>query len=224
MLRKLIGLVLLAVVASAGTCDKPKPVDPDPSDPSQPATPSQAEMTFDIQVTGVTYAGNTNFLDPSTQFTPVEQFSRGGTLLVARQTVEGGPGVGMTIGSVTSPQAGNLWFATQSSMLKVVSAANSANRNAGIVVASVTFNRGAGTVEVKMITGGTGHPVSRTMQLNSFVWRSGLAASKQILDGEMKLQLSDNDRRVTGEAVFFGGAYIEPGTYAIALKFEGTRR
>jgi hypothetical protein len=185
-------------------------------------TAQQTEMTYDVQITGVTFAGNTNFLLPTTQFMAVEQFSRPGTLLLSRSTVEGGPGVGLAIGSIASPQAGNLAFASHSSMLKVVSGASQANRNAGLAVARVTL--GGGRLDMQMITGGTGHPVSRTMQLNSFVWRSGLAAPKQILDGGMILELSDNDRRISGEAVFLGGGYIEPGTYAVKIEFQGMRR
>jgi hypothetical protein len=190
--------------------------------------------TYAITMTGTTYSGDTNFLQPTTVFTPLSQFALAGSLLVeppvgvdlnpTGQTTNGvnARDVGFFVGSPTAGQAGALWFVTDSFLFGQVHI----NLPTAEVldVAFVTANEQAGTLNIRLDGDLNGLPYARALPQNSYGLTSGLLGDlAQILTGGATLQFSPDGRTVSGRVGVLGGGIIEPGASAYSATFTGTR-
>ena len=190
--------------------------------------------TYSITVTGSTYSGSTNFLDPSTVFTPLAQFSLTGSLLVEPpvgvdvnpqgQSTNGvnARDVGFFVGQPIVGQAGALWLVTDSLLF---SQAHINLPSAEVLdVAFVTADERAGTINIRLDGDLSGLPFARALPQNSYGLTSGLLGElAQILTGNATLRFSAGGRTVTGTIKVFGGGIIEPGASAYQATFTGTR-
>jgi hypothetical protein len=212
------------------TCPKPQP----PSQPPAPSPiPTQA-ATYAITMTGTTYSGSTNFLDPTTVFTPLAQFTLTGSLLVEPpvgvdlnpqgQSTNGvnARDVGFFVGQPILGQAGSLWLVTDS-LLFSQEHINLPSLEV-LDVAFVTANEQAGTINIHLDGDLSGLPYARALPQNSYGLTSGLLGElAQILAGDATLQFSPDGRTVSGTVTVLGGGIIEPGSSACKATFTGAR-
>lgn len=119
------------------------------------------------------------------------------------------------------PEAGSVWFATNTALYPAVNIpANSNVRAAELDIASVT-QPDTNTLAVRL----DGDPggVARAAQLNSFNALSGLAANVyQIYQGGIDLRFSEDATAVEGEMLFGGIGYVFPGSASMYASFRGT--
>lgn len=199
-----------------------------------PARIPTRAAAYSITVTGTTYSGSTNFLDPSTVFTPLARFSLTGSLLVEPpvgvdlnpqgQSTNGvnARDVGFFVGQPIIGQAGALWLVTDSLLFSQVHI-NLPSAEA-LDVAFVTADERAGTINIRLDGDLSGLPFARALPQNSYGLTSGLLGElAQILTGSATLQFSPDGGTVTGTITVFGGGIIEPGASAYQATFTGTR-
>ncbi len=184
--------------------------------------------TYDITITGTTYFGNTNFPGPSTRYSAYQTFTLRGLLVVLptrdRSGVNFANGrnardVGIFVGRpFSSPQAGAVWFTTNTTVFADVGIGNVNQRLASLDVAYVTVAERDGTISVRV----DDQAIARTSQLNSFNVKSGLTANVyQILGGGMELRFSSNGRQVSGNLDFIGSGYLYPGSTRVQATISG---
>jgi hypothetical protein len=195
--------------------------------PAQPAT-------YAITMTGTVFSGSTNFLDTTTVFTPLSNFTLPGGLVIeppvgvnftpTGQTTNGvnARDVGFFVGSPIAGQAGALWLVTDSFLFSQVHI----NLPTSEVFddAFVTANAAAGTLDIRLDGDLSGLPYARVVVQNTYGLTSGLLGElAQILTGGAKLQFSPDGRTVSGSVRVLGGGIIEPGSSAYQATFTGTR-
>ncbi len=195
--------------------------------PAQPAT-------YAITMTGTVFSGSTNFLDTTTVFTPLSNFTLPGSLLVeppvgvnftpTGQTTNGvnARDVGFFVGSPIAGQAGALWLVTDSFLYSQVHI----NLPTSEVFddAFVTANEQTGRLDMRLDGDLSGLPYARAVVQNNYGLTSGLLGElAQILTGGATLQFSPDGRTVSGSVRVLGGGIIEPGSSAYQATFTGTR-
>jgi hypothetical protein len=192
---------------------------------------------YNLSVTGVTYAGSTTFLYQNPSFTPLETFTLPGILSVepgirtnaSFRNGRNAKDIGLFIGNnppllapVGDFSAGAAWFATNSQIFRRVG--GNFGQSASLDIAFVRTNERRSTIRVEVDSDPISSNPARIVQLNTFNTRTSLfTAPKQILRGTMELRFTRGGRQVSGSATFFGGSFIEPGTYAYQVTFSGTR-
>ena len=205
-----------------------------PKRPTAPhRIPAQAAV-YAITMTGTTYSGSTNFLDPTTVFTPLAQFTLPGTLVVEPpvgvdinpqgQATNGvnARDVGFFVGQPLVGQAGALWLVTDSLLFSQVHINLPSLQP--LDVAFVTADEKVGTINIRLDGDLQGLPYARALTQNSYGLTSGLLGElAQILTGDATLQFSPDGKIVTGTVKVFGGGIIEPGASAYQATFTGTR-
>lgn len=196
-----------------------------------PLSAIPATAVYDITITGTTYFGSTNFPGPSTRYSAHQSFTLRGMLVVLptrdRSGVNFNNGrnardVGIFVGRPFSgPQAGAVWFATNTTVFADVGIGNVSQRLASLDVAYVTVNERRGTVSIRV----DDQSIARTGQLNGFNVKSGLTANVyQVLAGETDLRFSANGRQVSGELDFIGSGYLYPGSTRVQANITGRLR
>lgn len=189
-----------------------------------------ASAIYDVTISGTTYFGNTNFPRSDTRYTPQQDFTLRGTLVVLptrdRSGVNFGNGVnardvGLKIGSPASaPQAGAVWFATNTTVFADMGVGNALQRYASLDTAFVTISDARNRIRIVV----DDQSVARASQLNSFNVKSGLTANVyQILAGSMELRFSSNNSRVNGSLDFIGSGYLYPGSSRVKAKITGAK-
>jgi len=190
-----------------------------------------ATAVYDITITGTTYFGNTNFPSSATRYSPAHTFTLRGTLVVLPTRDRNGVNfdngrnardVGIFVGSpFSSPQAGSVWFATNTTVFADVGIGNVNQRLASLDVAYVTVNERGNTIGIRV----DDQSIARTSQLNSFNVKSGLTANVyQILAGGMDLAFAKDGRQVSGALDFIGSGYLYPGSTRVQATVSGRLR
>lgn len=130
--------------------------------------------------------------------------------------------IGIFVGSpFASPQAGAVWFATNTTVFADVGIGNVNQRLASLDVAYVTVNERSGAIGVRV----DDQSIARTSQLNSFNVKSGLTANVyQILGGGMELRFNRRGSQVSGALDFIGSGYLYPGSTRIQATISGQLR
>ena len=183
---------------------------------------------YQITVTGATYSGSTNFFDPNlTRFTPIEAVNLGGFLLTApTQDTVGASGNGVNIVDIGlafgapfdgDVRAGEVIWASNNALHPFLSGANP-DRGPAAAIDEVFQAFADNGVLVTQID------PNRAPQTNTdfYVERSGLLGfPRHIVAGEVDLLFSADGSTVSGAATLFGGGFVEPGTFAMAVSFEG---
>ncbi len=186
------------------------------------AAPARAVPTtavYDITITGTTYFGDTNFPSSATRYSAAHTFTLRGALVVLPTRDRSGVNfdngrnardVGIFVGSpFSSPQAGSVWFATNTTVFADAGIGNVNQRLASLDVAYVTVNERGNTITIRV----DDQSIARTSQLNSFNVKSGLTANVyQILAGGTDLKFSRDGRQVSGALDFIGSGYLYPGS------------
>lgn len=184
-------------------------------------------VVYRITASGTTFAGNTSFPTSNTFYTPAENFSLLGNLVVEprinaqNSTRRNGPNsreVTFIIGGDrTLIAGGTLRYSTHTW----------GHRHWGgqtlgrpqLDTAFVRANNRTNTLSI-----GADAQWSRNDSSNLFSWRSSLVnAPKQILLGGATIRFTNRGRRVSGRIEFFGNGFIEPGAYAYVANFTGVR-
>jgi hypothetical protein len=109
---------------------------------------------------------------------------------------------GIFTGSVGDGSAGQLWFATNSYVYRLIQGPAASVYLSQISAANVAESNGGQTLQATVNTN------ARTVQVNSFAV-VGQIAPKQILSGTMQVNLSSTG--ASGTVDLYGGGYIEPG-------------
>lgn len=185
---------------------------------------------YDITITGTTYFGDTNFPNAATRYSAYQTFALRGTLVVLPTRDRWGVNfdngrnirdVGIFVGSpFANPQAGSVWFATNTTVFSDVGIGNVNQRLASLDVAYVTVNERDGTVSIRV----DDQSIARTSQLNSFNVKSGLTANVyQILAGGVDLRFSSDGLQVSGMLDFIGSGYLYPGSTRVQATISGQR-
>lgn len=186
---------------------------------------------YDITITGTTYFGDTNFPGPSTRYSAHQTFTLRGMLVVLPTRDRSGVNfdngrnardVGIFMGRpFSNPQAGSVWFATNTTVFADVGIGNMSQRLASLDVAYVTVNARRGTIGIRV----DDQSVARTGQLNGFNVKSGLTANVyQVLAGGMDLRFTGDGRQVRGELDFIGSGYLYPGSTRVQATISGRLR
>lgn len=201
--------------------------------------PAQAETfagrlpgsaVYDVTISGTTYFGNTNFPHSNTRYTPQQNFTLRGTLVVLPTRDRSGVNfdngvnardVGLKVGSPASaPKAGSVWFATNTTVFANMGVGNILQRYASLDVAYVEVNDKKNQINIVV----DDQSVARASQLNSFNVKSGLTANMyQILAGSMWLRFSSNGSRVDGAFDFVGSGYMYPGSSRVQARITGMK-
>jgi hypothetical protein len=186
---------------------------------------------YDIVISGATYFGDTNFPGSATRYSAYQNFTLQGALVVLPTRDASGVNfdngrnvrdVGIFVGSpFASPQAGAVWFATNTTVFADVGIGNVNQRLASLDVAYVTVNERSGAIGVRV----DDQSIARTSQLNSFNVKSGLTANVyQILGGGMELRFNRRGSQVSGALDFIGSGYLYPGSTRIQATISGQLR
>lgn len=189
-----------------------------------------ASAVYDVTISGTTYFGNTNFPHSDTRYTPQQDFTLRGVLFVLPTRDRSGVNfdngvnvrdVGLKVGSPASaPQAGSVWFATNTTVFADMGVGNALQRYASLDTAFVTVNNAGNRIRITV----DDQSVARTSQLNSFNVKSGLTANVyQILAGGMELRFSSSGSRVSGSLDFIGSGYMYPGSSRVKAKITGIK-
>lgn len=185
---------------------------------------------YDVTISGTTYFGNTNFPRSDTHYTPQQDFTLRGVLVVLPTRDRSGVNfdngvnardVGLKVGSPASaPRAGSVWFATNTTVFADMGVGNTLQRYASLDTAFVTANEAGNRIRIAV----DDQSVARTSLLNSFNVKSGLTANVyQILAGGMELRFSSNGSRVSGSLDFIGSGYIYPGSSRMMAQITGVK-
>lgn len=185
---------------------------------------------YDVTISGTTYFGNTNFPRSDTRYTPQQDFTLRGVLVVLSTRDRSGVNfdngvnardIGLKVGSPASaPRAGSVWFATNTTVFADMGVGNALQKHASLDTAFVTVNDASNRIRIVV----DDESVARTSQLNSFNVKSGLTANVyQILAGGMELRFSSNGSRVSGSLDFIGSGYLYPGSSRVKAKITGVK-
>jgi hypothetical protein len=186
---------------------------------------------YNITINGTTYFGDTNFPGSATRYSAYQNFTLHGTLVVLPTRDASGVNfdngrnardIGIFVGSpFASPQAGSVWFATNTTVFADVGIGNVNQRLAALDVAYVTVNERGGTISIRV----DDQSIARTSQLNSFNVKSGLTANVyQILGGGMEMRFNNNGSQVSGALDFIGSGYLYPGSTRVQATISGRLR
>jgi hypothetical protein len=188
--------------------------------------PDQGSYAITIQ--GVTSSGSTAFPQRNTVYSPLRRFQIAGKLVVV--PVQDHTGVtwinardiAIVCGNPTgSPQAGAIWFASNTRVFGLAGLGNSIQKNANLNSARVSLNEASGTMSITVAP----QSVAKASQVNCFNTQGGLFAQLyQITSGKIALQFFGNGSRVTGQMNFIGTGYVGPGNSGISGSITGVRR
>lgn len=154
---------------------------------------SAQPIAREVQITGSTYAWN----GQSGLYEPTGSFQRNALLVV---DTDGN--FGILAGSVADGSTGQIWFATNSYVYRLVEGVAPSASLSQIQVANIAEANGGETLQATVNTN------ARAVQVNSFQV-VGQIAPKQILSGTMQVNLSSSG--ASGTIDLYGGGYIEPG-------------
>lgn len=184
--------------------------------------------TYQINVSGATFAGNTSFLDQNTSFTPLENFLTQDAVLVVTPTVDtvDASGTGVNVADiglyVGQPLDGDIWageliWASNNALhLTFVPGANE-GQAAGIDEVFQQFDPTTNTLVTVLDPN-----IARTTTLDHYVETSRLLGfPREVVGGEVDLVFSADFTTVHGTATLFGGGFVEPGTFAWSATFDG---
>ena len=154
---------------------------------------SAQPVSRQVTLSGSTYAWN----GQSGAYEPTGTFQRPALLVI---DTDGN--FGIFAGSVADGSLGQLWFATNSYVYRLIQGPAASVYQAQIPVANVSEGNGGQTLQATVNTN------ARTVQLNSFQV-VGQVSPKQILSGTMQVNLSSTG--ASGTIDLYGGGYLEPG-------------
>lgn len=150
-------------------------------------------FTRQVTVQGATYAWN----GAAGNYQPTGSFSRQALL-----AVDTDGNFGIFAGRAGDASAGQIWFATNSYVFRLIQGPAASVYNSRTPVAQIAEGNGGSTLQAVVTTN------ARAVQLNEFSV-VGQIAPKQILSGTMQLNLSQSG--ASGTIDLYGGGYIEPG-------------
>jgi hypothetical protein len=154
---------------------------------------SAQPITREVTVSGSTYAWNGG----TGLYEPTGSFQRQALLVI---DTDGN--FGIFAGSIGDASPGQIWFATNSSVYRLIQGPAASVYLSQIPVANVAESNGGQTLQATVNTN------ARTVQVNSFAV-AGQFEPKQILSGTMQVNLSSTG--ASGTIDLYGGGYIEPG-------------
>ena len=209
------------------TTDTPTTDTPTTDTPATARIPAQA--VYNVTVRGTTYYGNNYPLAAVTAFTPAANFTRSGQIVIAPTLPKTGfnngsnsRDVAIFIGTIGQAGAGNLHYATNTSLFSLIGATPPATLTA-LDVATVNVDESQGIISVRPDSTLFSSPNARTALLNLFVRTDSIVTSTvQILAGQMDINFSRDGSQITG-SIDFGGETAGSGTGSIRATFTGTR-
>ena len=182
--------------------------------------------TYQITAQGTTYAGSTSFFNANTTFTPLENFSLPGFLVMTPSAIDpaglSGNGVnaadiGILLGTPfdLDVRAGELIWASNNALHDAF--ASTRTGAASIDEVTQSFDPNTNTL-VSVLDPN----VAPQTNLDFYVEHSGLLGfPRQITGGEVDLFFSPDFTTVHGAVTFYGGGFVEPGTFAQTIQFDG---
>jgi hypothetical protein len=224
-------ILVLAVSLAVGGVTPVEAAPPSPGARPAAASAVPRRATYDITISGTTYFGDTNFPGATTRYSAYQDFTLRGTLVILSTRDRSGVNfdngrnardVGIFVGRpFSSPQAGAVWFATNTTVFADVGIGNVSQRLASLDVAYVKVNDRRNTIAIQV----DDQSIARTSQLNGFNVKSGLTANVyQILAGGMELRFDSSGRQVSGSLDFIGSGYLYPGSTRVQATLSGRRR
>lgn len=182
---------------------------------------------YDVKITGRTFIGNTNVPTEQTSYSPVQNFTLRGKLVVLPTRDTSGANfkngvnprdIGLFVGSpAANPQAGAIWFATNTKVFSDVGK-GSRSQSAALDVAFVNLNSQAGAINIKVDSN-----AARTSQLNTFNVQSGLTANVyQIVAGNMTINFKGGGESISGALDLIGSGFIYSGSTRIQATVTGS--
>jgi hypothetical protein len=154
---------------------------------------SSQPISRQVTIVGTSYAWNGS----TRLYEPTGSFQRSALLVI---DTDGN--FGIFAGSIGDASPGQLWFATNSYVYRLIEGPAASVYQAQIPVANVTEANGGQTLEA------TVNINAPTVQINSFAV-VGQFSPKQVLSGSMQVNLSSTG--ASGTIDLYGGGYIEPG-------------
>jgi len=221
-----LSLLLVLVVSLLGVRDQFNAVHGSPLIQGSSAKLPQ-NAVYDVKITGRTFFGNTNVPTEQTYYSAAQNFTLRGKLVVLPTRDTSGANfnngvnptdIGLFVGSpAANPQAGAIWFATNTKVFSDVGKGNRSQR-AAIDVAFVNLDSQAGAINIKVDSN-----AARTSQLNTFNVRSGLTANVyQIVAGSMTINFKGRGESITGALDLIGSGFIYPGSTRIQATVTGS--
>ena len=184
-------------------------------------------LIYDIDLSGTTFSGSTAFLGNNPTFTPLENFFLDGALLLETGIFPSNQSANNDInifeiavfaGSVfdVSVQAGEIQFVSNTALHTYLD--GNFSQLASLDLVNQQFDELTGTWQVSLVDETT----SRLSQLNTFNTTSNLiSAPKQVLQGTVTFQFSEDFQQIQGSIILAGSGLIEPGTYGYSAEFTG---